>query len=203
MMLSQPLLLDQSTLDEKICFVIENFKGIFLNKENRPLFNRKSIYFEMSKEYRGMRHPYPEKLMHILSLEDKGQMDILPCNNDPSSLICINKCTLRYAIRDFQFLHRPECFYRMSRIHWIPEIINLANTNSSYIKIWEENTKNNKNKNITKTFIRYQEGLIDYVIILAHRKKDGVLANYIFETAFPVFYERTKKQFDKSYAAKT
>lgn len=203
MTLSQPLLLDLPTLEEKINFVIENFKGIFLNQDNRPLFKGKFIYFEMSKEFRGMVHPYPEKLMHIISLEDKGEMDILPCNNDFSNLICQNKCRLRHAIRDFQLLQRQECFYRMSRIHWIPEIIKLANTDTSHIKVWEEHTKNKKGKMITKTFIRYQEGLVDYLIILAHRIKKGVLVNYIFETAFPVFYERSKKQYDKSYEDNT
>ncbi|WP_421663688.1 hypothetical protein [Lysinibacillus telephonicus] len=203
MTLSKPLILDQPTLEEKISFVVENFNEIFLKQENRPLFNNKTIYFEVSKEYRGMVHPYPEKLMHILSLEDKGEMAILPCNNDISNLICQNKCRLRNAMLDFQLLQRQECFYRMSRIHWIPEIIKLANNNSPHIKVWEEHTRNKKGKKVTKTFIRYQEGLIDYIIILAHRTKDGLLANYIFETAFPVFYERSKKQYDRSFETNT
>lgn len=203
MSLSLPLELKQSTIDEKIKFVVENFSEKFLKQENRPLFKGKPIYFEMSKEHHHMVHPYPEKLMHIISLEDKGVKEILPCINDFSSLICQNKCSLRNALLDFQLLQRQECFYRMSRIHWIPEIIELANSNYSHIKVWEEHTLNSKRKKITKTFIRYQEGLIDYVIILAHRKKDGQLVNYIFETAFPLFYERTKKQYDRSFNANT
>lgn len=202
MTLSQPLILNQPTFDEKISCVIENFRGIFLDREKRPDFNGKGIYFEMSCEFRGLVHPYPEKLMHILSLEDKGQVDILPCNNDEASLICTNQCALRFAQRDFQFLQRKECFYRMSRIHWIPEIINLANSECDDIKIWEE-TEKDRGRDVTKTYIRYQKGLIDYLIILRHRKKGAELLNYVFDTAYPVFYQRSKKQYDKRFNENT
>ncbi|MFF3103002.1 hypothetical protein [Viridibacillus arvi] len=206
MTLSQPLSLVQpalDTFDEKINFVIENFKGIFLNRDNRPSFGGQEIYFEMSREVRGMLHPYPEKLMHILSLEGKNEVEILPCNNDEASMICANQCNFRMANRDFHFIQRQDCFYRMSRVHWIPEIINLANSGSLDIKIWVEEERNKRGKKIKKTFLRYQKGLTDYVIILTHRYRDGKFLNYIFETAFPVFYQRTKKQFDKNYMDNT
>lgn len=199
MELSQPLILDHPTLKEKIDFVVRNFKEIFLKQENRPLFNEKPIYFEISKMHNGVTYPYPEKLMHILSLGDKGEMKVLPCNNDFSNLICQNKCNIKEAMISFQPLQRQECFYRMSRIHWIPEIIDLANNGSKCIKVWEEEVKNKRGKKVSKTFIRCQEGIADYLIVLAHRKKKGILNNYIFETAFPVFYERSKKQYDKSF----
>lgn len=206
MSLSQPLCLNEptlNTLEKKLNFVIENFRSIFLRQENRPKLNDKDIYFEMSREFRGMIHPYPEKLMHILSLEGKNEVEILPCNNDEASTICVNQCKFSNADRDFHFIQRQECFYRMARIHWIPEIINQANEGSEYVKTWVEEDKNKHGKKIKKTFIRYQYGIIDYVIILAHRYRGGEFVNFIFETAFPVFYQRTKKQYDKRYLENT
>lgn len=45
-----------------------------------------------------------------------------------------------------------------------------------------------------KTFIRYIDGIIDYIIILSEGKQ-----KYYIISAYPVFYYQSKKEFDRSY----
>ncbi len=202
MSLSDILIFDESNLEDNMRYVFNLFNEKFINKTNRPRYNGNFIYFETNRALHGRTLPYPEKLMHIISNDIRDELDVLPCTNDPASLICNTQCSIRLANIDFHMIDRQECYFRMSRIHWIPEIINLANLNYSFVKTWEEEKnlkQRGKNKKVTKTFIRYQNGLIDYLIILRNREKEGQLSNYIFETAFPVFFKRAKKQYDKSY----
>lgn len=199
MVISSPLNFIHSELEKNISLVIDNFKPIFLFKDSRPNFNGRFIYFDMNRVYGNITLPQPERLMHILSLEPIKEYTIFPCNNDISFNHCINKCELSCANSNFKILNRSECYYRMARIHWIPEIINLANENNPNIKIWIKKKKSGNGKWIEKTFIRYQEGIVDYVIILRHVIKNGVFTNYYFESAFPVFLKRNKIQYDKEF----
>ena len=199
MTLSEPLELTESTIESNISIVFEKFNPLFIQQSKRPSFQNKTIYFEISKSSIGFTYPYPEKLMHIISLAEKSEYTILPCNNDIASVRCTNKCELTKAHLLFTTLKRNECLYRMARIHWIPEIINLSNEKDPRVKVWVQEKKNKRNKKVRKTFIRYQEDIIDYLIILSHKEKSGEIENYIFDSAFPVFLTRSKKQYDEQY----
>jgi hypothetical protein len=190
-----------SNLDEIILNLNNEFQRIFMDKNARPLFKNKFIFFNMNKNYKGYFLSYPEKFMHICSIEDKTDYTIFPCNNDYSYSICQNKCRFHYALSEFKILGRTECPYRMSRIHWIPEIITLFNEGNVYIKNWQKEVKNKKTNVIENyEFIRYEDGLSDYIIILQEKKnKDGDIRNYNFITAYPVFLKRNKLDFDQQY----
>ncbi|GIN71113.1 hypothetical protein J14TS2_15880 [Bacillus sp. J14TS2] len=199
MSLTKPLLLQHGSVEENFAYTYHIFDKAFMQQKSRPRFEGKFIYFEISKIANGITYPYPEKLMHIASLTEKREHTIFPCTNDISNIECLNKCTLAKAHTWFIPLKRNECLYRMARIHWIPEIIKLANRKDLRVKIWIEKKRDKRNKVVEKTFLRYQEGIVDYLIILKNKLDKGSLTYYIFETAFPVFLIRSKSQYDKKY----
>jgi len=88
----------------------------------------------------------------------------------------------------------------MARIHWIPEIIALARAQDARVKVWIEKKKNKRGKVVEKTFLRFREGIIDYIVILGHRLQGRDVKYYIFESAFPIFLVRSKKQYDQGYS---
>jgi len=87
----------------------------------------------------------------------------------------------------------------MARIHWIPEIIQLANNSDPDIKTWTKPEKDSKGNRIYKHYIRYESGMVDYVVILKEERKQGQVYMYKFLTGFPVFLKRNKIEFDKDY----
>lgn len=202
MQISSPLNFIEADLTKNLTLAIDNFRPIFLEIKDRPNFNGKFIFFDMSKTKGILSFPYPEKLMHIMSLEPKNSHTIYPCNNDIAFSYCQNQCDASCANTHFKLLLRNECYYRIARIHWIPEIIHLANTSNPSVQIWIEKNTNGRRKTSEKTYIRYQEGIVDYVIILRHvMNKDGSFSHYALISAFPVFLKRNKTQFSQAYQA--
>lgn len=199
--ISPPAPLIGTNLTEIIDKLFNKFYWIFLEKKSRPLFKNKFIFFNVNKNYKGYTLSYPERFMHLCSIEAKEKYTIFPCNNDIAYSLCKNKCTYKKALTEFQILGRTECPYRMSRIHWIPEIINLFNEGNTFIKNWQKYIKNPKTNNLDiYEFIRYEDDLYDYIIILREEKnKLGNIKMYTFITAYPVFYKRNKRDFDSQY----
>jgi hypothetical protein len=194
----QPIILNGDSISQKLVNLEKSFKNIFMDKNARPTFNGKFIFFDMNKSHAGQALSFPERFMHICSLEEKGY-SMFPCNNDVAFFHCSNKCVYKDALEDFRKINRTECYYRMARIHWIPEIIILANNSDPRIKVWQKSEIDYKGKKYMNTLIRYEDGLIDYVIILKEDRK----TSYKFTTGFPVFLKRNKKQFDADYQAYT
>lgn len=197
--LSNPLVLQGDSVIEKINNSFKIFNSVFGLRQFRPNFNGKFIFFNTNKLYQGQQLMYPERFMHIISIEDKPTYTIFPCNNDVTYSLCQNKCSPSVAQAEFQKISRNECFYRLARVHWIPEIINLANSEDSNIKIWIKEEKDHKGKLIKKNYIRYDVGFVDYIIILKEDIKRGTIYKYDFVTSFPVFTKRNKDQFEKDY----
>lgn len=199
--LSPPKKLIGETPQEIVENVYKDFYSIFMKKDSRDFFNDKFIFFSMNKRFSNMELPYPERFMHLCSIRDKTKYNIFPCNNDITFTICENKCSYRKALSPFYNIGRIECPYRMSRIHWIPEIISLHNNGSAYIKKFTKqklNPKTNLVENII--FLRYVDDQHDYVVLLVEDKdRTGKLIKYNFLTAYPVFFKRNKSEFDKLY----
>lgn len=202
MALSSPLHFIENDLTKNLMLVVDNFTSIFLKSNNRPEFNKKFIYFEMNSTNGAFKLPYPEKLMHIMSLEPSHNHTSFPCNNDISFTHCQNQCNINFSSIYFSSLQRNECYYRMARIHWIPEIIQLANLNNPSVQTWIEKGLDKRGKQYEKTYIRYQEGIVDYVIILRNvLNSNRSLKHYYFISAFPVFLKRNKDQFSAQYSS--
>lgn len=189
--LSDPITYDGDSIEEKIRNGFDYFYNIFLKKDIKPTFNGKYIFFDMDQmlEHR-IKLPYPKSFMHIISLDNDDKYSMFPCTNDISMEFCENQCTLHNALARFQFYLRWECAYRLSRIHWIPEIIKLYEEKDSNIYYFEEDATDGK-KRFKNIYLRYDCGVDDYLIFMHYRPKSD---DYLFITAFPVVYTRKKEE---------
>ena len=192
--LSEPIIYEGETIEEMLNAGMDYFYNIFLKKEVKPKFKGKNIFFDVDKMYKHLYSmPYPLSFMHITSLDNDEKYTIFPCTNDISLEKCSNKCDLSAAQFTYQTYARWECIYRLSRIHWIKEIIVLANENDEDIYIFEEE-KTDGHKKYNHVNIRYNCGMDDYLIVLRRRKRED---DFFFITAFPVVSRRKKEDLDK------
>ena len=199
--LTPPKQYDGNTIEDIIKSGFDYCYGLFLKKDVKPLYKGKMIFFDMDN-YAGMLNlGLPERFMHISSLEDKDEYHIYPCNNDLSYETCESRCQKNKALFNFSILNRIECLYRLSRIHWIPEIIQLAHIGDPDVYVWEEIDKDSKGNKRIYNHIRYMCGMDDYIIIFERRTKGK--DDYKFITAFPVFTKNQKMQYDTTYAKAT
>jgi hypothetical protein len=131
----------------------------------------------------------PEAYWHMISLSSNERFNILPCNNDHEyydkcDLNCI-KCSYRINLSHGKCMTRNVCVYRAVRILWLNEVINSYNSNHPRARKW---VKNNY------TYLRYNNGSIDYVCIFKENEESfKLVANY------PVFYINVKETFDIDY----
>lgn len=140
-----------------------------------------------------------ERLLHCISMEDKEYYTMYPCNNDKSYVNCSTRCQVDKSPEIFKELNRALCLYRLARVKWIPEIIKYANEENPNIKIWRKKIKDKYDKWHWKRYVRYEKGLVDYVLIFNELFKDRKLHLLDFRTAYPVFVKKDKIQFDKDY----
>lgn len=197
--LSPPLLLNGDTIIQQIEDSKARFENVFLQNNSRPSYRNKSIFFDHNSNYRGAQLPFSERFMHITSIEESVKHTMFPCQNDISSYKCANQCVLSNAFPDYKMIGRNECLYRSSRIHWIPEILALADQQDPNISQWSTSEKDKRNKTVKKRYIRYTEELVDYVVILKEEWQRQDVKFYKFITAFPVFLKRNKDQFTLDY----
>lgn len=168
--------------EDIIDYIYEYFKENIMGKEKRPKLFNKSIFIDFNNwiNYKA------EMFWHIVSLNDNEKFNILPCNNDISSIYkkdnCINH---KYRIEMSNGSVRSICLYRAIRISWFIDIINLANSKDKSIKSWV------KDKNL---YLRFQHQSIDYAIVFQIQKN-----MYRLLSMFPVFYINKKQEFDNDY----
>jgi len=146
-----------------------------------------------------------ERYLHTISLEDKKYYNsILPCSNLHYSKSCATKCKKENASFLFASLDkrkpRVECQYRLSRVQWIPQIIQYANENDSRITMWRYDKKDSSGKWYWCRYVRYKCDFIDFVIVFneLYDKVDKEKLNYLdFRTAYPIFLPREAADLDK------
>lgn len=193
--LSPPKIFEDSDIEEIIRKEFDLFYNSFLKKEVKPKYKGKDIFFNMDRKYRSIQLKRPERFMHIISIEEKNY-EIYPCNNDIAYTLCTSQCKKSIRVMDIQCLDRCECIFRLARVHWIPEIIRLANNGNLYVKTWDASERAQGGNIRLMHYIRYEHGIYDYIIIFELNKKKNY---YNFITAFPIFSRRHKYQYTKAY----
>lgn len=169
---------------------------------NSKLFG-KDIYFS-SHQLEG----YTEDFWHMSSLENKDEKfkntsrryyNVKPCNNTPYVNKCVNCINHTFSVR-LKNKSRDKCVYRMSTIEMFKIVIDKANNygNEDNIKIWKVVDYTSRRTPETNLKIRFQQGMVDYLIILKETDKC-----YFFITAFSVFEHREKSILDQEYSAKS
>ena len=211
--LSPPIFYEGDTVEEKIDSAYRKFRAEFMNKDKRPLYRGKFIFFNVSTNYkfidesarseedrfRDVTLSKAERFYHIISIDKKEHIQVFPCYNTYEYECCDVECETSKARGELLYLNRVECLYRLCRIHRISEVIELANENDKYIEEWEEEERDKKGNKICKIYIRYTYGNDDYIVILKKKKSRGNSICYEFITAFPVFLKRSKQQYRDAY----
>lgn len=194
---------DYDSLEKLINFIYENhFKLNFMDKYQRPKLFGKFIFLDLD-----FINYKPERFWHIISFEaEEEKYTVNPCINIADQAYCNRmktKCDEGLFLpKEPRLENRAECIYRMRRLNLLNPIIDLANAGSTLVKVWTEDEITADLKNIRKVYIRYQDDLIDYLIILI----DGSITGkngYKFVTAYPVVHNGTKRRLDncfKNYA---
>lgn len=211
--LSPPVFYNGDSIEEIIESAYEEFKNGFMNKEKRPNYKGRFIFFNMNRDikvfnehaendedrYINKTLSKPERFYHIISIDKKEYIEVFPCYNTPEYEKCKVECETIRAKGEFLYLNRVECLYRLYRVHRISEVIELANVDDKYIDQWIEEELDKKKNKIRKAYIRYTYGNDDYIVILKEKKQRDKTIFYEFITAFPVFLKRNKVQYKESY----
>lgn len=165
------------------------FKQTMATKE-RPMFRGREIKFPLHWiEYKA------EIFWHSASIEQKIQLDIMPCNNDISSFYCGKNCIEgKYPITMGNGEVRAKCIYRALRIGWIKELVDLYNEEYPRVKYWEKESVR-QNKKRKRLYLRYQEEELDYMVVMEEKDEKRVQ----FITAYLVFYISAKNDYEKDY----
>lgn len=168
----------------------------FIDKEVRPKLRGVPIFVKDEKI-----QEMEERFLHIISIEDKDYYKkILPCTNLNYADNCISKCKQQNALFLFSRLKRVECIYRLSRVQWIPQIIEYANKGDSNVTMWRYDNKDKSGKWYWSRYVRYKYKSIDYLIVFneLYDKTDKNKLNYLdFRTAYPVFKGYESNKLDK------
>ncbi|WP_302334371.1 hypothetical protein [uncultured Romboutsia sp.] len=211
--LTPPIFYNGDSIEEIIDSAYEDFKNGFMNKDKRPKYKGKFIFFNMNKNikvmnkdaineedrYTNITLTKAERFYHIISIDKKEYIQVFPCYNTPEYESCQVECETIRAKGEFIYLSRVECLYRLYRIHRISEVIELANADDKHIDQWVEIELDKKKNKIRKIYIRYTYGNDDYIVILKEKVNRDKSIYYEFITAFPVFLKRNKDQYKEAY----
>ena len=179
------------THDDIVSFLYCNYQRSFLDRLSRPKLFGKFIYVEARKV-----NGKADSFWHVVSLDsaESRSFRILPCNNDVTYSICPDNCIAKnHTVVLLNGTSRDICYYRGTRLNWIPSIITLANNQDPSIKMWRKGNL---------LHIRFQHESADYIVLLTeiYNSMKG-LTYYIFVSAFPVFYLNKKRDYDNDYRA--
>lgn len=192
--LSNPIVYEGYDYDDQLKEAMQFFYDQFLDKSIKPSYNGRFIFFDMSKKHDMYELPYPVRFLHITSIDDEEKYNMYPCVNDRSFELCNNRCTGDSNYNYYVVLKRWECPYRLSRIHWVREVIDLANKGDPNITEWEVVEYGNDRGKYRKRLIRYTCGIDDYLVVLKVEKKQ-----YKFMTAYPIVTKSKKLECDTGY----
>ena len=185
-LLSSPLNLT-GDFNEDIDTAYEYFQAELNDRRKRPTLFDKEVFIEAHEQV----EERPQGFWHIISLEDNHKFTVLPCINDKNIALCSQNCVKSH--HSIQIKNGSEkrniCLLRASRLPWIVDIIKLASRNDPSVDVW---LKPEKGKQSGKLYLRYRHTSVDYVVIFSAEKHF-----YRLISAFPVFYDNQKSDFDK------
>lgn len=202
--LTPPIALQKSEdLMEYIKRVYFIFQRDLNNRDNRPTLLGKFIYIDGTPSYFNMINSF----WHLGSIRSDDlkdstnkKYDMDPCINDVSSGECLYGCDLNHPQNFMKEEDSVPCIFRLSRIVWIKEILELfiKEPKNRSIKVWKQKNSRTKENSLK---VRYINGHVDYVIIfkITHNKDKTDIQSYRLITAYPVVLKSYKKRFDKEY----
>lgn len=199
--LSPPIVLDPNlNIHQQFDYVYNNFfRNHFMNRDARPKLFDKFIFFKFDK----MNDGKPERFWHIVSFEeDIEKYTVNPCANTTEAALCKNlkqDCIEKKAIPgNWELNGRTECLYRLARVHWISEIVELANKKDPGVWVTTGSRVNDKGKKTEIVKLWYREYDTDFVIIFHDSSSSGGSGSLRFITAYPLTLKAEKLKYKKN-----
>lgn len=179
--------LNGNDMEQNIQELYKLFLSIYGNLGKEPImFENKRIFVELTS-FAEMKH---EIFWHLISLSQNENFNVFPCKNDESKQYCNQNCINKTKVVMLSKNRESRiCMYRSIRMHWLKEIISLANSKNQYISIWEKEGHK---------YIRYKKQVdnIDEEYIVILKIMNGT---YRFVSCYPVFYINSSYNFEKDY----
>lgn len=125
--------------------------------------------------------------------------DLYPCTNDLNT--CSIDCCENF-FKDFKEnkKERMICEYRMSKVHWVKEIIERLNSGEK-IKLMQSSRVPGRAYYLKYVKIYFEsKKLKTKFSIVFEKKKQGDKFILYFQTAFPLVLKTTIKQYDEEYS---
>jgi hypothetical protein len=169
-----------------------DFNSNFVNI-NRIKFNNKFIYVEAVFQDNKSKMFY-----HVIGLEDTNKYNYYLCTNDQSQLECASDCDYRVLSVPF-YPRRAHCTYRLARCNYVYKIIDLANKQDSKVQAWSQLEYNQYNNPENITYLRYKNGLDDYLVVLKEHYSGTTLTKYEFKSAHPLTSKKKKKNLTTAF----
>lgn len=185
-----PILEFTDDFENNIDIAYEYFTNKIADPAHRPQLYDKEIFVECREKI----NDRPVGFWHIVSLEDTHNIkNYVPCVNDESNEYCNENCIsgeYQIAIK-YGSETRNLCLYRASRLPWIIDLIKMAERDDPMVDIW---LKPGGNKGVDKLYLRYNHKGNDFLVVFTVEKK-----YYRLISAYPVFYNRSKKDLTVEY----
>ena len=191
--LSSPVALNKNnSMLDHLNSIYHVFEKYFLYDGSGKIgvFNNKDVKIDLSKDSNGEF----KILTHLIGYDENNifnEESVLPCNNDAVYIYCNENC----ITRTIKLGDKYPCLYRGNKIHWILDIIKLADNHDPRVVVFGETRRDRRrNRDNHYVHLRYQSGRIDYNVLL--KKFPNY---YLLITSYPVVYPRKKKELNKKY----
>lgn len=165
----------------------------FFNYKKRDKL--KGLFIFVKNEY---VNGYVERYLHSISISE-NRYDSHPCLNDEAYVHCKTKCKPTNSIPCVASINRSFCYYRLNRVKWITEVIDLANKDDANVKMWSHNHIDKSGKRTSKRKVWYKNGLVSFLIVFEEKYKNGNLHLLDFKSAYPVIKRGSEYKLLKEY----
>lgn len=178
---------DKTDANDIIETCYKAFKETTFKISERPLLNSKVVSVPIGEWIDGRSSTF----WHMASLKISEKFTVLPCQNTNLAALCNQNCITCEQQVTVKGQLRNVCFYRAAQVHLMNKVLKDLNAGASHVKMWEKKELSSGRNN---TYVRYQNGSMDYLLLFTDRKQ-----KYELITGYPIFYIRSKDGFESDY----
>jgi hypothetical protein len=181
-------------IDDAYNIFVEKIQNVYTDNSRKPKLYGKDVFIDFRKYPRD--NIYPDMFLHLTGFKVDDPSNYKSAYNCTSSPKIISLCKDNCMDKKIKFIGKNDywrvpCIYRTIRMHWINNIINLANQKDSTIKYLETY---NKAQGRTEVKIRFEDTNCDYLLILEKKK-----SKFSLISAYPLILKGHRKRFEKEY----
>ncbi len=184
------------TYEEQEKIAYDFFKNNIRDLNVRQKYKGKEIKLRLTPPYFDGKE---EAFLHLTGFNEITKYSNKPCKKIKLTGDCFTNC----ITDNIPINQRNLCIFRASLLPWFNVVLELANSDDSHIKYWENIRIDRRRKKENKSIlIRFQEDEIDYLIVIGVFKKNNEEI-YQLRSAYPLFFDLDKRKADKEYETYT